>query len=252
MSLRLFVAVPLAGLQAGSEITLPPGAARHAQVRRVQPGESLCLFDGSGSDWQAEVLTMGRSEVRVRLGSAGAVATELPFDVLLAVGMPANERMDTLVEKATELGVAAIQPLLTERSVLRLEGERALRKREHWQAVAIAACEQSGRARVPQVAPVMTLRDWLAGLPLPFDEAASAHARRWLLSLDPAAQSPAAFDATRGSVTTLSGPEGGLAPNEETAARERGFAAVALGPRVLRADTAPLALLAWLGLAAVA
>ena len=236
MSLRLHVALPLAQLLAGSEFALPPGAARHAQVRRIQPGHSLCLFDGSGSDWQAEVVSMGRSEVRVRLGDAVAVAAELPFDVLLAVGMPANERMDMLVEKATELGVTTIQPLLTERSVLRLEGERAERKREHWQGVAIAACEQCGRSRVPHVAAVTTLRDWLprAGAGL-----------RLVLSLAPGA---APLGAARGAVISLSGPEGGLSPSEEDLARQHGFVPTALGPRVLRADTAPLALLACLGL----
>lgn len=237
MSLRLFVPLPLAGLPAGSEIALPPGAARHAQVRRVQPGQSLCVFDGSGSDWQAEVLVMGRSEVRIRLGSASAVAAELPFDVLLAVGMPANERMDTLVEKATELGVTAIQPLLTERSVLRLEGERAQRKREHWQAVAIAACEQCGRARVPQVAPVLNLRDWLPQ---------AGAGQRLVLSL--ARDAAPLSAAAGGAVVSLSGPEGGLSPAEEGLARAQGFVPTALGPRVLRADTAPLAVLAWLGL----
>jgi 16S rRNA (uracil1498-N3)-methyltransferase len=236
VSLRLHVALPLAQLQAGSELALPPGAARHAQVRRVQPGHSLCLFDGSGSDWQAEVLSMGRSEVRVRLGMAVAVPTELPFDVLLAVGMPANERMDMLVEKASELGVTHIQPLLTERSVLRLEGERAQRKRDHWQGIAIAACEQCGRSRVPHVAPVAQLRDWLPQ---------AGPGCRLVLSLAPGAALPG---PASGPIISLSGPEGGLSASEEDVARLHGFLPTALGPRILRADTAPLALLAYLGL----
>ena len=236
MTLRLHVALPLAQLQAGSEFALPAGAARHAQVRRMQPGDPLCLFDGSGIDRRAEVLSMGRSDVRVRLFDAQAVATELPFQALLALGMPANERMDMLVEKATELGVATIQPLLTERSVLRLEGERAQRKREHWQGVAIAACEQCGRSRVPQIAPIANLREWLpqAGPGL-----------RVVLSLAPDAAPPG---PARGPIISLSGPEGGLSPPEEDLARQHGFLATALGPRILRADTAPLALLAYLGL----
>lgn len=240
MSLRLYVPLPLAPL-AGSQIALPPGAARHAQVRRVQPGQSLCLFDGSGSDWQAEVLAMGRSEVRVRIGAATAVASELPLAVLLAVGMPANERMDMLVEKATELGVWCIQPLLTDRSVLRLEGERAERKRQHWQAVAVAACEQCGRSRVPQVAPVLALRQWLPQAPAGV---------RLLLSLSAEAKPLPAPGS--GAAILLSGPEGGLSPAEEQAAIAAGFVPSGLGPRVLRADTAPLAALAWLGLAALA
>lgn len=245
--MRLHVDSPLS---AGLEFSLPAGAARHAQVRRVQPGDTLRLFDGGGCDWPATVLAMGRHEVRVQLGAPQPVDTELPRAVTLAVGMPANERMDALVEKATELGVSAIQPLMTARSVLRLSGERAERKQAHWQAIAVAACEQCGRARVPRVAPVRELAAWL---PLAQADAATGRVLRVVLSLQaeapPLAQLPWA-DA--GPVLALSGPEGGLAPEEEAAARAAGFLPGALGPRVLRADTAPLALLAWLGLAASA
>jgi len=239
MTIRLFVALPLA---AGAELSLPPGAARHAQVRRVQPGDGLLLFDGGGSDFPATVLAMGRSDVVVRIGEPVAVQCELSRDVTLALGMPANERMDWLVEKATELGVARIQPLLAERSVLRLTGERAQRKREHWQAVAEAACEQCGRARVPQIEPVRTLADWLPLAP---------PGRRLLLSLRPGVsplpQAASALDPVE-PLCTLSGPEGGFTDDEEAAALAAGFAATAAGPRVLRAETAPLAVLAWLAL----
>lgn len=239
MTIRLFVALPL---MAGAELSLPPGAARHAQVRRVQPGDTLLLFDGGGSDWPATVLAVGRSEVLVRVGQPLAVARELPHEVTLALGMPANERMDMLVEKATELGVARLQPLLTERSVLRLAGERAERKREHWQSVAQAACEQCGRARVPTVEPVRTLADWLPSAPAGL---------RLLLGLRPptrALSELAAALAPGSALCTLSGPEGGLTAAEEDAARSAGFVAAGLGPRVLRAETAPLAVLAWLAL----
>ena len=242
--MRLFV--PLA-LQAGSEISLPPGPARHAQVRRVQPGDVLQLFDGSGCDWPATVLAVGRSEVRVRLGTPQPVQRELQRTFTLALAMPANERMDALVEKATELGVAAVQPLMSQRSVLRLSAERAQRKQQHWQAIAEAACEQCGRARVPVVAPVQELSAWLAALP----KADGSH--RLLLSLQPDAQPlPVLVPPGPAPVLTLSGPEGGLAPEEEAAARSAGFVPASLGPRVLRADTAPLAVLAWLGLAGTA
>jgi 16S rRNA (uracil1498-N3)-methyltransferase len=237
VALRLFVDTPLA---AGAECALPPAAARHAQVRRVQPGDALLLFDGSGAEWPAEVLAMGRSQVQVRVGEPVVVDRELGRAVTLAVGMPANERMDWLVEKATELGMAALQPLVCERSVLRLAGERAERKREHWQAVAVAAAEQCGRTRVPAVAPPLPLAAWLAGL----GAATADGAARWLLAPGAA---PAALPAGR-ALTVLSGPEGGLAPAEVTAARAAGFAPVGLGPRVLRAETAPLAVLAWAGL----
>jgi 16S rRNA (uracil1498-N3)-methyltransferase len=243
--MRFFVPGPL---QADTELALPPGPARHAQVRRVQPGDALLLFDGQGCDWPAQVLRVGRSTVDVQVGRPRPVANELPVAVHLAVGMPANERMDSLVEKATELGVAGVQPLLCERAVLRLDGERAERKRAHWQAVAEAACEQSGRARVPAVAPVLALPAWLASPARP-----GAEALRLVLSLRADAQAlsdlaTACADAGPATVWALSGPEGGLSPQEEDAARAAGFRPVSLGARTLRADTAPLALLAWFSL----
>jgi len=238
MTIRLFVETPLA---ASTEMALPPGPARHAQVRRVQPGESLILFDGRGGEWRARVTTMGRSDVRVAVEQHVEVERELPLAVTLAVGMPANERMDILIEKATELGVAAVQPLLCERSVLRPTGERAERKREHWQAVAVAASEQCGRTRVPLLKPICALGAWLALRP--------ASPAGWLLSPSPSAARPTRPTwPPSGPLVVLSGPEGGLSPAEEEAARAAGFIAISLGPRVLRAETAPLALLAWLGL----
>ena len=235
--LRLFVDLPL---RPGAPLDLPPGPARHAQVRRVQPGDELVLFDGLGGEWLAGVRAMSRQGVRVELLEHRAVDREDELQVTLAVGMPANERMDWLVEKATELGVAAIQPLLCERSVLRLAGDRALRKREHWQAVAAAAAEQSGRTRVPDVAPVLPLERWLSTL--------ETDAARVLLSPQEAAAPLSCVARGARGLLTLSGPEGGLSPKEEAAAAARGFVAARLGDRVLRAETAPLAVLAWIGL----
>ncbi|MDO9286825.1 MAG: 16S rRNA (uracil(1498)-N(3))-methyltransferase, partial [Aquabacterium sp.] len=156
---RLHLESPLA---AGGEIELPPSASRHVQVLRLQPGAALTLFDGTGGEWSAEVLAMGRKSVTARVLAHHAIERELHTPVTLALGMPANERMDALVEKATELGVAHIVPLVCERSVLRVAGERAERKAAHWQAIAVAACEQSGRNRVPSIALATPLRDWLA------------------------------------------------------------------------------------------
>ncbi|MEJ6001586.1 16S rRNA (uracil(1498)-N(3))-methyltransferase [Paucibacter soli] len=238
---RFFVETPLAA----GELSLPPSAARHVQVLRLQPGSPVTLFDGSGGEWQAEVLAMGRSEVRVHLQARQLVQRELAQDLTLALVMPANDRMDGLIEKATELGAAAVQPLMSERSVLRLAGERADKKVAHWQGVAVAASEQSGRTRVPRIAPVQPLAAWLAGL----GEASPAQ-RRWLLS--PGAARPlhelVNQQAAAAETLVLSGPEGGLSPTEEDAARARGFVAARLGPRILRADTAPLAVLSWLAL----
>lgn len=247
MSLRLHVE---AAPHEGTDLDLPPGASRHAQVRRVQPGHALVLFDGGGQEWPAEVLTVSRNSVRVRVKAPLQVDRELSRQVTLALVMPANDRMDALVEKATELGVTRIQPLLSERSVLRPTAERAERRRTHWQAIAVAAAEQCARARVPRVEAVRTLVEWLPAAP---------DGTRLLLSLQADARPPAACLAadtsTNGStiaatdIVALSGPEGGFTADEESAALAHGFMATTLGPRVLRADTAPLALLAWLGLA---
>lgn len=233
---RIHCPIPLA---TGSTLALPPGAARHVQVLRLQPGDVLTLFDGRGGEYAATVRAMGRSEVTVELGAHDPVEREAPRTLHLALGMPANERMDWLVEKATELGAASLQPLSTARTVLRLSGERAVKKIAHWQAVAVAACEQSGRNRVPPLHPVRTLADWLRGLP------PAAPGTRLLLSLREGAQPLAAGTLPPGqALTFLSGPEGGLAPEEEDAALAAGFRPVRLGAPVLRAETAPLAALA--------
>jgi 16S rRNA (uracil1498-N3)-methyltransferase len=232
-------------LEAGAELDLPQAAARHAQVRRAQPGDRLRLFDGSGTDHECELLAMGRRAVRVRVGARiAAPAPESASAVTLAFGMPANERMDAMVEKATELGAACLQPLMFERSVLRLQGERAERRRAHWRAVAIAACEQCGRGRVPEVGAVLDLGAWLAAPP------PARVSARWLLSTAADATPFATVLRARAQASDgaalliLSGPEGGFAPAEEAAARGAGFDPVSLGPRTLRADTAPLAALA--------
>ena len=236
---RFFVDLPL---QAGSQLSLPAGPARHVQVLRLQPGAAITLFNGDGAEWPASVTQMGRSDVAVLVGTATLIDRELALPITLALGMPTNERMDGLIEKATELGVAAIQPLMCERSVLRLSGERAQKKLVHWEGVATAASEQSGRTRVPKIEPVRSINEWLARLP------ANDSGARWMLSLRDAQPLPAL--AAPDALVCLSGPEGGLTEAEEQAARAAGFVPVSLGPRVLRADTAPLALLSHLALSA--
>ena len=230
-------------LQADAVIALPPGPARHAQVLRLQPGSALRLFNGQGGEWPAEVVLMGRTEVQVRIKQYDLIERENLTCVTWALGMPTNERMDTLVEKATELGVSRIQPLVCERSVLRLQDERAQKKVAHWQAVAVAACEQCGRNRVPVIAPILTLPAWLSSM----QEAAPTPGTRLLLSLRESSpwQPPKTPDEP---LIFLSGPEGGLTGNEEALAQRRGFSPVSLGARTLRADTAPLmvlSVLAW-------
>jgi len=239
-------------LTTGALLDLPPGAARHVQVLRLQPGDGITLFNGEASgEFNATVTQMGRSSVQVQVGDFVPTQREPALRVHLAVGMPANERMDWLVEKATELGVASIQPLMTERSVLRLSGERADKKVAHWQSVAVAACEQCGGNRVPLIHPVMTLTPWLKN----WGERGVDAPAGLLLSLrsdargvhdaigQPTCAAPGQPAMSR-QVTFLSGPEGGLSLAEEEFALAAGFQPVTLGPRVLRAETAALAALA--------
>ena len=239
---RFFVDLPL---EPGAALMLPAGPARHVQVLRLQPGAAVTLFNGAGGEWAAEVLRIGRSEVQVRLGAHDPVERELPLAVTLALGMPANERMDTLVEKAAELGVAAIEPLICTHSVMRLSGERAERKRAHWQGVAVAAAEQCGRTRLPLIGAIRSFAEALD------DEAAAGTTEtvQFVLSLRPQARpwsqcvAAPSLDGVRG-LRLISGPEGGLSDAEERRAIEAGALPVSLGPRTLRADTAPLAALA--------
>jgi 16S rRNA (uracil1498-N3)-methyltransferase len=228
---RFYCPAPLA---TGLSLDLPPGAARHVQVLRLQPGDGLTLFNGEGGEFAATVTRMGRSDVQVTVAAHVAVEREAHRAVHLLAGITANDRMDWLVEKATELGVASITPLVAERSVLKLKGERADKKLAHWQSVAVAAAEQCGRNRVPAVHAALTLVEWLKQ---------ATPGERWVLSLSEGTR-PLAELAGTAPVTVLSGPEGGLSPAEEAAALAAGFVPVTLGPRVLRAETAPLAVLA--------
>lgn len=228
-------------VQPGQALVLPAAASRHVQVLRLQPGDALTLFGDPvrGGEWGATVTSIGRHSVTVQVGEHRPIEREMARALHLAVGMPANERMDWLVEKTTELGVASIQPLLTARSVLRLHGERAAKKVAHWQAVAVAACEQCGGNRVPIVHPVLTLQDWLARL----TPAGQAEVRAWL-SLAEDAMPVARWTTASASVArVVIGPEGGLTPQEETTLRTLGWHPVSLGPRVLRSETAAVALL---------
>ena len=247
----------------GQTVTLPDATARHVQVLRLQPGDAITLFnglgDGQGSfegEFEATVARMGRSDVDVTIGAYTATAREAARAIHLVVSMPANDRMDWLIEKATELGAASIQPVMSERSVLRLKAERADKKVAHWRGIATAASEQCGRNRLTLIHDVMTLADWLKKLASPTEADAESGARL-LLSLQdgsqPLAQAVALLDAqtpdASGALTFLNGPEGGLSPAEEAAALACDFHPVTLGQRVLRAETAPLACLALLTVA---
>jgi len=254
-------------LTTGELLDLPASAARHVQVLRLQPGDSITLFNGGpgwdnvqtvqgggvrSGEFEATVTRMGRTEVQVRVGPQHLVERAALRQVHLAVGMPANERMDWLVEKATELGVASIQPLMSERSVLRLTGERAGKKQAHWQSVAVAACEQCGGNRVPLIHPVQSLVAWLSEHCGNSSLPPTMTGQGLLLSLRPGStglrEVVGAWDQRAGAgdsaITFLSGPEGGLSLVEEDAALRCGFVPVTLGARVLRSETAALAALA--------
>jgi 16S rRNA (uracil1498-N3)-methyltransferase len=230
---RFFCSHPL---QVGLSLDLPADTSRHIQVLRLQPGATITLFDGRGGEYTACILQMGRHTVAARIDSHQALERESAVYSHVVIGMPANERMDWLVEKATELGVARITPLMTAHGVLRLNAERALKRQLHWQGIAQAACAQSGRNTLPQIDVPQSWSEWLNTVPRDETQA------RWLLSLS-AASTPLNASPEVRRVLLLSGPEGGLSHDEEAQALERGFVAVNLGARVLRAETAPLAVL---------
>jgi len=235
----------------GDALNLPPGTARHVQVLRLQPNDEITLFNGQGGEFKAVVTHMGRSDVSVRVGEQSHIERELNMGVHLWSGITANERMDWLLEKATELGATTLLPITAERSVLKLKGERADKKLAHWQAIAVASSEQCGRNRVLQVGTPLNLSQAIAQLSF-----ATSQAARWVLSLAPGTRSLQEMmqtlktskdgDAKRGEIILLSGPEGGLSPSEEAQAIAAGFVPVSLGHRVLRAETAPVAVLSTL------
>lgn len=241
-------------LPVGDAIALGPGGVRHVQVLRLQPGDTVILFDGVDRQVRARLERIERRAAVVRVEAVEPAVPEPAVQAWLAIVVPANDRMDAVVEKATELGAAGLQPLWSQRSVVRLDPGRAAQRREHWQAVAVAACEQCGRCRVPDVRPPSTLADWLRAGPLPphrvllSPDAAqpAAAALRRLAQAGAGAGVAAEAGAATPAVVALSGPEGGLTEAERQAALDHGFVEVALGPRVLRADTAPLAWLAHL------
>ena len=227
-------------LAAGARIVLPAAAGHHlVRVLRLRPGAGLVVFDGCGGEHDAIIAAIGREGVAVEVGSWREVAREASLSVHLAQGVSAGERMDYTLQKAVELGVAGIEPIITRRSVVRLAAERAQRRRAHWERVCVSACEQCGRDRVPPVQPPCDFGDWLAALPARADTVAL----RLLLSPD-ADTSLRDMPRPAGPILLLAGPEGGLTPQERDDALRRGFRGVCLGPRILRTETAALVALA--------
>ena len=247
---RCFVPAALAGQ---SQLMLPEGPSTHiARVLRLRAGAALTLFDGSGGEFEATILAVEKRGVRVQLGAHRAIEREAAVAVTLLQCVIRAERMDFIVQKATELGVAAIVPVQSRHGVVRLDASAMDRRQRHWQAVAIGACEQCGRNRIPELhSPVSFEAACTAGTADTAGTAAPPGAgapARVLLdpsasrSLAQALESPV-LDP-RGAVHVLIGPEGGFSDDEMVLAREHGFQICSLGPRVLRAETAPIAALA--------
>jgi 16S rRNA (uracil1498-N3)-methyltransferase len=234
---RFFVAVPLV---VGETLSLPEDVVRHVHVLRLQAHDPIQLFDGTGGEYHARLIEIGKRTALARIESHAEREAETPYRVTLAQGVAGGDKMDWLIEKAVELGVTSVVPLMAERGVVRLAGERAARRQAHWQALVQAACEQCGRNRVPEIAVPGGLDDWLAGLP-----PATPGELRLLLS--PRAElnfgSLPAFPPAA-TVTVVIGPEAGFSPAEETAIVDAGFSTLGLGPRILRTETAGIAILA--------
>ncbi|MGQ0751857.1 MAG: 16S rRNA (uracil(1498)-N(3))-methyltransferase [Betaproteobacteria bacterium] len=217
---------------------LPPAAAHHlAHALRLAPGDAVTLFDGRGIEYAAVIVRVESGEVTLDVAHGRNVDRESPLAVTLAQGISSAERMDYTVQKAVELGVATIQPLQTHRGIVRLDRARALKRCAHWRAIAVAACEQCGRNRIPEVLPVMTLRDWLG------QGTANEGELRILLSPD-ASLDLKALPRPHNGVTLVAGPEGGLSAEERRDAERAGFVALRIGPRILRTETAALAAVA--------
>lgn len=227
---RIYTEQPL---QIGSTIALEAQASHHlGKVLRAAVGDPLRLFNGDGCEYAAEIIAIDKKSVTVQVQRADRVERESPLAIHLGLGISRGERMEFALQKATELGVAAITPLITERSGVRLAGERADKKSAHWRAVIISACEQSGRCDLPQLHETMNLTNWLSG---------AKGERKFVLHHRSAQRLDGAMRPA--SADLLIGPEGGLTAEEIAAAEAVGFAALSLGPRVLRTETAPLAAL---------
>jgi 16S rRNA (uracil1498-N3)-methyltransferase len=219
----------------GAQFALVPEAAQHvAKALRLRAGDALVVFDGLGGEYEATIQRIDKDRVDVKVGAWSDPGREAALSIGLIQGVPESDKMDWIIQKATELGVAWIQPVICERSVVRLSGERAARREAHWRRVAIAACEQCGRTRIPEVRPTLGFVSWIA---MP------TVAPRWLLA--PGAEPIARQEPPAGALELLVGPEGGLSDRErDLALHQGGCEPVALGPRVLRAETAPIAALA--------
>jgi 16S rRNA (uracil1498-N3)-methyltransferase len=239
MSPRLYCPT---SLHSDELVDLPAAVAHHAaRVLRLREGDPVTLFNGEGGESEARLTRIGSRSVSAMVGKHHAVERESPLQVTLLQGVAGAERMDYVIQKAVEMGAAAIAPVTMARSVTRLDAARASKRAEHWRAVIVASCEQCGRNRLPLLHP---LRDFDAALGSPADPGVTTGAALLLVLSPGEGSSLTAFDRPSGAIRLLIGPEGGLAPEELAAAHRAGFRNVRLGPRVLRTETAGVAALA--------
>lgn len=231
---RCYVALPL---QAGARVVLPDVTANHlARVLRLREGDACVLFNGDGQDHDGRIASIGKREVVVELQASRAVDNESPLHVTLLQGIARGEKMDLILQKATELGVAAIVPVNAERTEVKLDAARAEKRMAHWRSVVGSACGQSGRARIPAIAPPLNLAAAVASLP----------EQTLRLTLDPQGEHRLATlaEAPASGVVIAIGPEGGWSPRDRRQLADAGFQGLQLGPRILRTETAGLAAIA--------
>ncbi|WP_312237509.1 16S rRNA (uracil(1498)-N(3))-methyltransferase [Stenotrophomonas sp.] len=230
---RCHVDTPLA---VGQTLSLPEEAANHlVRVMRLREGDGCVLFNGDGHDYPATLVVVGKRDAQVRIDAATALDNESPLHITLLQGIARGEKMDLILQKATELGVAAIVPVNAERTEVKLDAARAGKRLAHWTSVVVSACGQSGRARVPQVAAPQSLLEAARQMP----------AQALKLTLDPLGEHRlSTLQPAPGGVVIAIGPEGGWSPRDRQALAEAGFQGLQLGPRILRTETAGLAAIA--------
>ncbi|MFT4615145.1 MAG: 16S rRNA (uracil1498-N3)-methyltransferase [Bacteroidia bacterium] len=221
-------------LHSGADFVLEPEPSRHlSRSLRLGEGDALTLFDGSGGEYSASIMDVGKKHVTVRTGQHQNIDRESALAIHLGIAVSRGDRFDWVIQKATELGATSISPLQTERTGVRLSGERAEKKLSHWRQIAISACEQCGRNRLPALNPLQSLQSWI--------DATQADQR---LVLHHRAAANLETTEQPGSIALLVGPEGGLSEAEIEQAQRSGYFSLTLGPRIMRTETAPLAALA--------
>jgi 16S rRNA (uracil1498-N3)-methyltransferase len=232
-TIRHYIDMPLT---TGARVVLPESAVAHlVRVLRLGPGDSFALFNGDGFDYTASLVSLGKKHAEAELLERLEIASESPLRITLAQGIARGEKMDLILQKATELGVACIAPIVTERTEVKLDGERAEKKMLHWRGVVASACEQSGRARLPQISEPQSLAKFAAS---------DGNTRRFVLDPDSGQAPGSAAIGAQDGVTLLIGPEGGLSERDLSALHAARYEGLKLGPRILRTETAGLAAIA--------